>query len=103
MLWRYCTGVAETRLLFTGAKKKSGDRVLGEVEKNSFYCFARQRRPQQAYALKTVPFFEREKDEVREWETGPQIRIRVDASLYSSGLASQSRDRFQRSFKLKSW
>ena len=31
------------------------DRVLGEGEKNSFYRFARQRRPQQANALKTVP------------------------------------------------
>ena len=29
-----------------------GDRVLGEVEK--FYCFARQRGPQRANALKTV-------------------------------------------------
>jgi len=25
--------------------------------KNSFYYFARQRRPQQAYALETVPSF----------------------------------------------
>ena len=29
-------------------------RVLGEVEKRSFYCFARQRGPQWANALKTV-------------------------------------------------
>ena len=29
-------------------------------EKNSLYCFARQRRPQQANALKSVPPFERE-------------------------------------------
>ena len=29
--------------------------VLGEGENASFYCFARQRRPQQAKALKTVP------------------------------------------------
>ena len=28
---------------------------LGEGERSSFYCFARQRRPQQASALKTVP------------------------------------------------
>ena len=31
------------------------DRVLGKGEKKSLYCFARQRRPQQANALKTVP------------------------------------------------
>jgi len=29
-------------------KKKCGDRVLSEVEKSIFYCFARQWRPQQA-------------------------------------------------------
>ena len=35
-------------------KQKHGDRVLGEVAKNSFNCFARQRGPQWANALKTV-------------------------------------------------
>ena len=40
--------------LFTGAEQKRGDRVLGEVEESSFYCFARQREPQRANALKTV-------------------------------------------------
>ena len=35
--------VAKTQPLFTGAEQKHGDRVLGEVEKSSFYCFARQR------------------------------------------------------------
>ena len=28
---------------------------MDEGEKNHFYCFARQRRPQQANAFKTVP------------------------------------------------
>ena len=46
--------VAKTRPLFTGAEQEHGDRVLGEVEKSSFYCFARQRAPQLAKALKTV-------------------------------------------------
>ena len=36
----------------TGAREKHGDRVLGEGEKNSFYYFARQRRPEQANAFK---------------------------------------------------
>ena len=47
--------VAKTQPLFTDAEQKHGDRVLGEVEKSSFYCFARQKRPQEASALKTVP------------------------------------------------
>ena len=46
--------VAKTQPLFTGAEQEHGDRVLGEVEKSSFYCFARQRAPQLAKALKTV-------------------------------------------------
>ena len=33
-------------------------------EKNSFYCFGRQRRPQQAKALKTVPSLGEELQEV---------------------------------------
>ena len=46
--------VAKTQPLFTSAQQKHGDRVLGEVEKSSFYCFARQRAPQLVKALKTV-------------------------------------------------
>jgi len=34
--------------------------VFGEGEKNSLYCFAGQKRPPQANALKTVPPFEEE-------------------------------------------
>ena len=43
------------RVLRVVAKKKRGDRVLGEGEKDSFNCFARQRRPQQANVLKAMP------------------------------------------------
>ena len=46
--------VAKTQPLFTGAEQKHGDRVLGEVEKSSFYRFAWQRGPQRANALKTM-------------------------------------------------
>ena len=45
----------KTQLLSTGDKVKCGDRVLGEGENHSFYCFARQRRPQQINVLKTMP------------------------------------------------
>ena len=41
--------------LFSGSKLKHRDSVLGEVEKSSFYCFSRQKRPQESSALKTVP------------------------------------------------
>ena len=47
--------VARTRPLSTGAKQKRRSRVLGEGKKHSFYCFARQRRPEQSNALKTGP------------------------------------------------
>ena len=33
---------------------RNTERLLGEVYKSSFYCFARQRGPQWANALKTV-------------------------------------------------
>ena len=33
---------------------RNSETVMGEGEKDSFYCFARQRKPQQANALKTV-------------------------------------------------
>ena len=49
------TSVAETRPLSTGAKENCRDRVLGEGENDSFYCFVRQRRPEQANTLKIVP------------------------------------------------
>ena len=40
--------------LSTSAELKCRDGVLGKGEKDSLYCFARQRKPQQANALKTV-------------------------------------------------
>ena len=43
--------VAKAWPLSTSAKWKHGDRVWGEGEKDSFYCFARQKRPQQANTL----------------------------------------------------
>ena len=52
--------VAQTQPLPTGAEEKHGDIVLDKGENNSFYCFARQRRPQQANALNTVPSFREE-------------------------------------------
>jgi len=33
---------------------RNAETVLGEVEKSSFYCFARQRGPQWANAMNTV-------------------------------------------------
>ena len=46
-------GAAEMSLL-TVAKEKCTDRVPGEVEKNSFYCFARQKRLKFRLKLKNV-------------------------------------------------
>ena len=40
--------------LFSGAEYKNRDSVLGEVEKSSFNCFAKQRGPQWAPVLKTM-------------------------------------------------
>ena len=63
---------------------RNAETVLGEGEKN---CFARQRRPQQANALKTVPSFGEELEGVlqsKRRETGFQIRIRVGKNLHSS-------------------
>ena len=45
---------AEIQPLFTSAKQKCRVRVPAEIEKSSFYCFARQRGPQLANTLKTV-------------------------------------------------
>ena len=42
----------KTQLLCTSAKLNLGDRVFGEVEKQQFFCFARQRGTQWAPALK---------------------------------------------------
>ena len=33
---------------------RNAETVLGEIEKSSFYCFARQRGPQWANAMNTV-------------------------------------------------
>ena len=56
-------------------------------EKKSFYCFARQRRLQQANK-DCVLLWERIGDGliIWEWKIGLQIRIRVGASLHSSKL-----------------
>ena len=43
-------GDAKTHPLFTGAECEYRDRVLGEVEKSSFYCFTRQSRPHRTNA-----------------------------------------------------
>ena len=61
------------------------DRVLGKVEMNGFYCFARQKRQQQAKALKTTLLRQRIGRGliVWKWKIGLQIRIRVDAGLHS--------------------
>ena len=51
--------VVETQPLSTGAKEKQRQ-VKTEFwvkEKKIFYCFSRQRRPQHANALKTLPHF----------------------------------------------
>ena len=45
------TPVAKTWPLFTGAEQKRRDRILDEVEKGSFYCFARQKGAQRTNAL----------------------------------------------------
>ena len=60
---------------------------LGEGEINSFYCFARQRRPWQANALKTGSSSEEEWQGVlssKRRKRGFQIRIRVGADMHSS-------------------
>ena len=53
----------------------------------SIYCFARQRRPQQANALKTVPSLGKELQGdlwSKRRETGFQTRIRIGANLHFS-------------------
>jgi len=57
---------------------------LGKREKKkNLYCFARQRRPQQANALKTVPSTGRlgRGFIVSEWKIGPQIRVKGRGKL----------------------
>ena len=46
--------VAETQPLSPG-DSRNADRIMSEGEKDSFYCFAKQKRPQQTKALKTAP------------------------------------------------
>ena len=60
--------------------------VLFVCFKNSFYCFAGQRRSQQANALKTALLCKRIGGGlvVWEWKIGPQIRIRGEANLHPS-------------------
>ena len=57
---------------------RNTETVLGEREKDSFYCFARQRRPQQAKALKTLPLL----GEIRMW-------------FYSLGVENRAADKEQ--------
>ena len=55
-------------------------------KKNSFYCFARQRRPQQANALKTVPSIGKNCGEFyrKKRQTDFQIGIRIGTNMHSS-------------------
>ena len=48
------TAVAEIPPLYTGARLNLGDRVLGEVERNSFIALPGKGGTQPANALKTV-------------------------------------------------
>ena len=68
-----CHPVSETWLLSTGAELKMQKQSFGQRRKE-LYCFARQRRPLQAGALKTVaPLGENRKGSysLGEWKTGP--------------------------------
>ena len=58
----------------------------GEGEQNSFYCFARQRRPQQANALKTAPPLGEKRRHFHSLGLGrgTQMSISGDASFHSS-------------------
>lgn len=49
-----CVEMLKLSLCSPGSKQKHGDRVWDEVEKSTFYHFARHRRPQWAHAIKTV-------------------------------------------------
>ena len=48
--------------LYPPVPNRNMETVLGKGERNIFYCFARQMRPQQADALKTVRSFVREQE-----------------------------------------
>ena len=57
MNWSGCANTVERPLMLkrplcTSAETNLRDRVLGEVEKKSFYCFGRQKGTQQDHALK---------------------------------------------------
>lgn len=59
-------------------------------KKKSFYCFSRQRNPQQASALKTAPSFGEELQGVlwsRRRTTGFEIQIRTGGDTLSSFTA----------------
>ena len=56
ILWNFPSDwVAKLQPLYPGTELNIRNRVLGEVEKKQLYYFARQKGPQQANALKTVP------------------------------------------------
>ena len=54
-------------------------------DKDSFYCVARQRRPQQANALKTVPFIGKNQGQFysKKEKTGFKIGIRIGTNMSS--------------------
>ena len=69
------------------ALHRNSETEFGVKEKNSFYCFVRQRGPQQANALKTVLSFGEELQGVLSYKrrkTGFQVRIRTGANMHSS-------------------
>ena len=85
--------VDETWPLFTGAKQKYRDRVLGEVERGSFYCFERQKGPQWANALKVVepPYSEgelvlKEQGMISSWTilglVGIKVKFQASSTLW---------------------
>ena len=59
---------------------------MNEREKDSFYCFARQRTPQQVHVLKTVPYIGKNGWEFynKKEKKGFQIGIRIEANMHYS-------------------
>ena len=85
------------------AELKHRGRVLGKGEKNSFYCFAGQRRPQQANALKTVPpppietncrefYSKKEKNRFSDWNQD-RIGTNMHSSFFGGILVIKAGDR----------
>ena len=72
----------------SGTKLKHRDRILGEVEKSSFYCFARKRGHSRLAPSRLCPPLGKIGRGliVQEGEGVLQIRSKADASLHSSFL-----------------